>query len=181
MKLLVGLGNPGTEYEKTRHNIGFMLIEKIALGLSFQKKFNSIYTINNGLILAMPQTYMNKSGESIQQIMRFYKIPIESLYVVHDDIDLELGKIKIKIGGGNGGHNGLKSIDQHIGANYVRIRLGIGRPQYGNVSDYVLQNFRQDELSLVNKMINFMSENIDNLLDQKFSMDLVSSLLSKYK
>ena len=181
MKLLVGLGNPGPEYEKTRHNIGFMFIEKLAAGSSFQKKFNCLYTTINGLIMAMPQTYMNKSGEALQQIMKFYKIPLENLYVVHDDIDLELGKIKIKIGGGNGGHNGLKSIDQHLGANYMRVRLGVGRPQYGNVSDYVLQNFRQDELPLVEKMINFVSDNISDLIKNNASQDDIGRLLNRYK
>jgi PTH1 family peptidyl-tRNA hydrolase len=180
MKLFVGLGNPGVEYIKTRHNIGAVLVEKIAQNLHFQKKFNSLICVNNGMILAMPQTYMNRSGEAIEQICRFYKLNLANIYVAHDDIDLQLGKIKIKIGGGSGGHNGLKSIDQHIGANYIRIRLGVGRPQYGNVADYVLQNFRQDELSLVEKMLDFISNNIEELMKVDDKSDTISRILSKY-
>lgn len=181
MKLLVGLGNPGIQYERTRHNIGFMFIEKFSNGLSFQKKFNALYRIQDELILVMPQTYMNKSGEAVQQIMRFYKIPIKNLYVIHDDIDLQLGKIKVKIGGGNSGHNGLRSIDQHIGSNYMRIRLGVGRPENCNVSDYVLHNFRQDELLLVGKMINFIGDNISDLLKDNILQDDIGKLMNHYK
>jgi len=181
MKLLVGLGNPGVKYEKTRHNIGFMFIEKITNKMPFQKKFNVLYRLQDKLILVMPQTYMNNSGEAIGQIMRFYKIPIKHLYEIHDDIDLRLGQIKIKIGGGNGGHNGLKSIDKHIGVNYMRIRLGVGRPENGNVADYVLQNFQQDELLLVEKMLNFINLNLQALTQDNISQDEIGKLINQYK
>jgi len=180
MRLFIGLGNPGIEYMRTRHNIGFMLVEKIAEKINFHKKSNSFISMMDGVILAMPQTYMNKSGEAIGQIARFYKIDITNIYVAHDDIDLELGKIKIKIGGGSGGHNGLKSIDQHIGPNYMRIRLGIGRPQYGNVSDYVLQNFKENEVYLVEKMLNFIKNNFDDLIKCDHITDRIGHLLNKY-
>ena len=180
MKLFIGLGNPGIEYMKTRHNIGFMLIEKIAQKLHFQKKFNSLFCLANGMILAMPQTYMNKSCEAIARICRFYKINLDDVYVAYDDIDLELGKIKIKIGGGSGGHNGLKSIDQHIGPNYMRIRLGVDRPQYGNIADYVLQNFRQDELPLVEKMLNFISSNSEDLMKSDNTPDAINRFINRY-
>lgn len=180
MKLFIGLGNPGVEYIKTRHNIGFMLVEKIGQKFHFEKKFNALIYLTNNMILAKPQTYMNKSGEAIERICKFYKINLNNIYVVHDDIDLELGRIKIKIGGGSGGHNGLKSIDQHIGSNYIRIRLGIGRPQYGNVAHYVLENFRQNELSLIEKMLNFISSNIEDLMKSECTPDLISRFLSKY-
>ncbi len=181
MNLLVGLGNPGDQYSKTRHNIGFMVIEKMTRRVQLQKKFSSFYTIHDGIILVMPQIYMNKSGESVGQISRFYKIPTTNIFVIHDDIDLKLGKIKVKIGGGNGGHNGLKSIDQHIGSNYIRIRLGVDRPYYEDVADYVLQNFKQDELPLVEKMINFVIENISDLIKNNISQDEIGKFLGKYK
>ena len=180
MKLFIGLGNPGVEYAKTRHNIGFMLVKKIAQQLNFHKKFNCLICIMDNVILTMPQTYMNNSGEVIGRISRFYKININNIYVSHDDIDLALGKIKIKIGGSSGGHNGLKSIDQYIGSNYMRIRLGVGRPQYGNVSDYVLQNFKEDEISLIDKMLNFITNNFDDLIKCDHSTDSINRLLNKY-
>jgi PTH1 family peptidyl-tRNA hydrolase len=182
MKLIVGLGNPGQEYLKTRHNIGFMVIDAI-IKKSFcnaAKKFNSMYCkLNEQLICVMPQTYMNNSGIAVQSFCRFFKIKTEDVIVIHDDIDLELGKIKIKVGGGNGGHNGLKSIDTQIGLNYLRIRLGIGRPT-SSTADYVLQNFTKLELEFVEKMIVFVSENIAILTKQTVSANEISRFLSDY-
>jgi len=181
MKLLVGLGNPGAQYSKTRHNIGFMLIENIVGKLHMEKKFNCLYGNIGNILFAMPQTYMNRSGDAVQQIMNFYKISINDLIVVHDDIDLELGRIKVKIGGGNGGHNGLKSIDQNVGINYLRIRLGVGRPQYCDVASYVLQNFRQEELSIVDKMLGFISANLGDLTKDNLSQNEINIFLNKYQ
>jgi PTH1 family peptidyl-tRNA hydrolase len=181
MKLLVGLGNPGFEYSKTRHNIGFMVTNKIIQETKVNKKFNCIVGNIGNLVIAMAQTYMNRSGEAIGQVMRFYKINIDNLIVVHDDIDLELGKIKIKRGGGNGGHNGLKSIDQNVGNNYLRIRLGVGRPSHGNVSNYVLEKFTIEELPRVEKMIKFTIENLDKLTIDNLSQNDIGKLLNDYK
>lgn len=158
MYVLIGLGNPGKKYESNRHNIGFMIVDALASAYHFspfKEKFSA--AISEGtigahkVILCKPLTYMNKSGQSVQQLMSFYKIPLNHVYTVHDDLDLEPGKIKVKCGGGHGGHNGLRSLDQHIGQDYWRIRLGIGHPGRSShhqdlVAHYVLSDFsRQDE------------------------------------
>jgi PTH1 family peptidyl-tRNA hydrolase len=157
MFVLVGLGNPGEKYALNRHNIGFMAVDSFAAAYHFspfKMKFSAAIsegTIGNyKVLLCKPLTYMNLSGQSIGDLIRFYKIPPAHVYVVHDDLDLEPGQIKMKIGGGNGGHNGLKSLDQHIGKEYWRVRLGIGHPGHSlykdGVADYVLSNFsKQDE------------------------------------
>ena len=135
MLLCVGLGNPGQQYLMTRHNIGFMAIDAIGCSYdfpSFKKKFQGEYSehkINDTAVgLLKPQTFMNLSGASVQSAMAFYKLKSEQVIVIHDDLDLVPGQIKVKLGGGAGGHNGLKSIDQSIGNNYWRLRLGIGHP-----------------------------------------------------
>lgn len=156
--LIVGLGNPGAQYQMNRHNVGFMLVDVLADSYNF-KPFKSSHggMLSDGKIeghpvyLFKPQSYMNLSGDPVGKLMRYYKIPLENLIVVHDDLDLDPGQIKVKIGGGAGGHNGLKSLDQHVGQTYKRIRLGIGHPgDRSLVSNYVLGNFsKQDEDWLV--------------------------------
>ncbi|MCL2369226.1 MAG: aminoacyl-tRNA hydrolase [Alphaproteobacteria bacterium] len=139
--LIVGLGNPGVKYEQTRHNVGFMAIDKFGVrSLEFEVNWRKehdalvaktqLQTLNSKLltILAKPQTFMNLSGKAVQALMAFYKIPLENIIVIHDDIDLKLGDVRTKTGGGDGGHNGLKSITAAIGNNYKRIRIGVGRP-----------------------------------------------------
>jgi PTH1 family peptidyl-tRNA hydrolase len=189
IKLIVGLGNHGVKYLKTRHNIGFMAIKKLVENFdlkTFNKRYDAIYYEMNfskdiKIILIMPQTYMNNSGVAVQKFCRFFKIPANDVIVIHDDIDLELGKIKVKIGGGNGGHNGLKSIDQHIGANYLRIRLGVGKPQNDmDVADYVLNNFSKSEEVIVNLMVDFIVNNISDLLGVNISLDDISRFVAKY-
>jgi PTH1 family peptidyl-tRNA hydrolase len=189
IKLIVGLGNHGVKYLKTRHNIGFMAIKKLVENFdlkTFNKRYDAIYYEMNfskdiKIILIMPQTYMNNSGVAVQKFCRFFKIPANDVIVIHDDIDLELGKIKVKIGGGNGGHNGLKSIDQHIGANYLRIRLGVGKPQNDmDVADYVLNNFSKSEEVIVNLMVDFIVNNISDLLGVNISLDDISRFIAKY-
>jgi len=157
MFALVGLGNPGEKYALNRHNIGFMAVGACANAWRFPPfkiKFSAAISEgaigNHKVILCKPLTYMNLSGQPVGDLIRFYKIPSANVYVVHDDLDLQPGQIKVKIGGGNGGHNGLRSLDQHIGKEYWRVRLGIGHPgrlaHKGGVADYVLSNFsRQDE------------------------------------
>jgi len=152
MKLIVGLGNIGREYENTRHNIGFIAVDKIIFNLNYfsinKKEFKgSLFKVNNFLFLK-PSTYMNLSGESVIAVKHFYKIDNNDIIVIHDDLDLKLGALKFKKGGSSGGHNGLKSIDKHIGNDYYRIRIGIGRPEKkSEVLNYVLGNFRDEELS----------------------------------
>lgn len=149
MKLLVGLGNPGSEYAGTRHNVGFMAVDEIVRRYpfdSFQKKFKG--QLAAGLIegekvyVLKPATYMNLSGESVHAAATFYKIALEDIIVFHDDMDLPLAKIKVKQGGGAGGHNGLKSIDAHLGPNYHRVRIGVDKPvTREQVVDWVLSRF----------------------------------------
>ena len=155
MFLLVGLGNPGSKYQYTKHNFGFLLADQIienfkltTLGNKFGRQILSGIISNQKVLLIKPQDYMNNSGEAVLSTATFYKIPPEKIIVFHDDLDLKLGRIKAKIGGGNAGQNGLKDIDDKIGKNYVRIRLGIGRPEnkeYEN-ADYVLSKFSNEEL-----------------------------------
>jgi PTH1 family peptidyl-tRNA hydrolase len=149
MWLVVGLGNPGSAYAATRHNIGFMLMDYLRKdgGLSsWRKKFDSELADGDfggsPVIALKPQTFMNLSGIAVASAMRFYKLPPERVLVMHDDLDLPLATMKLKIGGGNGGHNGLRNIEAHIGSLFWRLRLGIGRPaDKAQVHDYVLSPF----------------------------------------
>lgn len=177
MYLLVGLGNIGREYEKTRHNFGFIALDKILEKFNFEKKSNKFNselfegTIDGIKIIAIkPQTYMNRSGIAVLEITNFYKIPSNKIIVLHDEIDIEFGKIKMKIGGGNAGHNGLRSIDEKIGNNYWRIRIGVSRPKNPDyeIADYVLSNFNIEEIvevekisdNIVEVILNFLKKNI---------------------
>ncbi|HJD59471.1 MAG TPA: aminoacyl-tRNA hydrolase [Rickettsia endosymbiont of Omalisus fontisbellaquei] len=176
MVLIIGLGNPGKEYQYTRHNIGFIAIEKIAnqynSSFSIKKKFNCeiAETISDGqkIIFIKPTTYMNLSGKSVVALKTYYNIHHAKIFVIHDDIDLETGRIKFKTGGGNGGHNGLKSIDGVIGNNYNRIRIGVGRPQNNqDVADYVLNNFLKTEYEIAMQAIEKIANNFGLILENK--------------
>jgi len=174
MMLFVGLGNPGSEYEKTRHNVGFMIIDEIVKSLAaptFVNKFDSEFSKIKDLYFLKPQTYMNRSGIPTSSCVRFFKIPLENIFVFHDDIDLEFGKIKVKIGGGNGGHNGLKSLDEFIGKNYYRVRIGVGKPEYKNqVASYVLSNFTKLEMELVQELSKAIIHNFNYLLEKRIDL-----------
>lgn len=168
--IICGLGNPGTKYSNTRHNIGFFLIDNIAkhhnLVWNYNKQFNSeiIKTkiSNTSTLLVKPQTFMNESGMAVSKIINYYKINTENLIIIQDDIDLKFASIKCKKSGSSGGHNGIKSIDSQIGNNYFRIRFGIDRPKdQEEVIQYVLKNFNQEEL----KKIKIFSEKINNFLE----------------
>ncbi len=171
MQLIVGLGNPGTKYNYNRHNVGFMAIDKIAElygNPCFSNKFNgliaNITANSNKIILLKPQTFMNNSGNAISSVMQFYKLPTDKITVIHDDLDLELAKVKIKYGGGHGGHNGLRHINATIGNKYKRIRIGINRPDdKAEVSNYVLSNFSSGELAKIDKVLDIIADNIHNL------------------
>lgn len=161
MWLICGLGNPGKRYENTRHNIGFIFVDKILETNEFKlidkNKSLELYkgTIKNNICLVCkPLTYMNLSGVPVRKVMNFYKIERSKLIVIHDDIDLKLGKIKFKIGGGNGGHNGLSNLDEHIGVSYNRLRFGIDRPEIKElVNKYVLEKFNKNEKKEINKIL----------------------------
>ncbi len=188
MFLLVGLGNIGSEYQNTRHNFGFILLDQIIKDYNFnklarKKSLSDIFTgeINGQKIIAIkPKTYMNRSGDAVLEILSFYKIIIKNVIVLHDEIDLALGKIRLKIGGSSAGHNGLNDIDKKIGKDYLRLRLGVGRPPNKDfeIAAYVLSKFSESELRIVeqiNKKISFlmpelMSSNGDNFMN-KFSLN----------
>ena len=175
MFLICGLGNPGVNYKNTRHNVGFHLADNIISHFNLNKikedKIKELYSgvINNQKIFVLkPLTFMNLSGKAVSEIVNFYKIKLDHTFVIHDDLDLELSKVKIKQGGGNGGHNGLESIDQFIGENYFRIRIGIDHPGHKDlVSSYVLNKFLKSELLkptkiYVKEIINIISKNLIN-------------------
>jgi PTH1 family peptidyl-tRNA hydrolase len=153
--LIVGLGNPGPEYIKNRHNIGFMALDKLAESqdVSFvtKKDLKTLIAVSHidgrQVVLAKPQTFMNLSGEAVQALINFYNVNISDVTVVHDELDLPFGTVKKKIGGGSAGHNGLKSIIQHIGEDFARIRIGIGprTPEQMDAADFVLQDLSKKE------------------------------------
>lgn len=148
-KLIVGLGNPGTEYQMNRHNVGFMVVDHVQEEENFPEwtsKFKGLYTKKDDVILLKPQTFMNLSGQSVQACMTFFKLTPDDLWVVHDDIELPLGEVQTKTGGSAKGHNGLRSIDQCLGQDYHRVRCGIGRPIHGEVAAYVLSNFSKHDI-----------------------------------
>jgi peptidyl-tRNA hydrolase, PTH1 family len=167
IKLVVGLGNPGPEYEKTRHNAGFWFAEDIAheIGgvLTFEKKFSALVARGVGALadvrVVLPQTYMNLSGTSVAAIAKFYEIPAEAILVAHDELDLEAGDIKLKFGGGHAGHNGLRDIHAKLGSpNYWRLRIGVGHPRDSaspqkQVVDWVLERPRREEQSAIEEAI----------------------------
>ncbi|MBT3475569.1 aminoacyl-tRNA hydrolase [bacterium] len=166
--LIVGLGNPGEKYESTRHNIGFSFIDKFSEQINSpitDSKFNSLYSNVNKdgkkLLLLKPQTYMNDSGVAVKKVKDFFKISSNQTIVIYDDLDLQVGQIKIKDTGGSGGHNGINSIIENIGNNnFIRIRIGIGKPLEKSMTNkYVLSKFTKDESKIVNN-INNLAKNI---------------------
>ena len=175
MLLCVGLGNPGQQYLMTRHNIGFMAIDAIGCSYdfpSFKKKFQGEYSehkINDTAVgLLKPQTFMNLSGASVQSAMAFYKLKSEQVIVIHDDLDLVPGQIKVKLGGGAGGHNGLKSIDQSIGNNYWRLRRGIGHPGDRHlVTPHVLSAFPSTDHEWLTTLLQSLAEQFTHLVSEK--------------
>ncbi|MRR53611.1 MAG: aminoacyl-tRNA hydrolase [Deltaproteobacteria bacterium] len=154
VKLIVGLGNPGARYQWTRHNAGFMVLDRLShlAGISVAKKsssslFGEGFWQGQRLILLKPQTFMNLSGRSVAEVARFHKIPGKDIIVVHDDLDISFGHVRLKKGGGHGGHNGLRSIIADFGdRDFLRLRIGIGRPVRGDVVDYVLNPFSPVEM-----------------------------------
>jgi peptidyl-tRNA hydrolase, PTH1 family len=151
--LVVGLGNPGPKYADTRHNLGFMVADALhrrAGGLGWQEKFQGVSSrvdlAGVQALLLKPLTFMNLSGRSVQRASAFFRVPVDKIIVVHDDLDLEFAAIRVKVGGGNGGHKGLVSCAAELGdPGFTRVRIGIGRPPFGDAADYVLQGFSKSE------------------------------------
>ena len=183
MKLIVGLGNVGKEYENTRHNMGFMLVDRYLeyknIPLKFKEKFNAMYVetaINNEkVIFIKPTTYMNNSGIAVRAFLDFYKLDVQDVLVISDDLDLDLGKFRLRRNGSSGGHNGLKSIISHLGTDgFKRLRIGISNDK-DDVINYVLSKFSKKELNEIDTMF----DTLVNVLDDYFVMDF-TSLMSKY-
>ncbi len=175
--MIIGLGNPGKKYEKTRHNIGFQVIDELAGQLdapAMQSKFNGMYTVvhrpEGKVILVKPLTYMNLSGECVRPLMDYYNIDVEDIIVLYDDLDFAPGELKLRQKGSAGGHNGMKSIIQHLGTDqFKRIRLGIGRPTNGmKVVDYVLANFSKGETSVIYEMVDNSAAACREWLEEPF-------------
>lgn len=184
MLLIVGLGNPGTQYENTRHNIGFKVIDRLISDFganeisksSFQGKLFK----SSDILLLKPTTFMNLSGNSLQAVKNFYKIELEDIIVIHDDIDLPFSALRFKKGGGHGGHNGLRSIDAMVGKEYNRVRMGVGKPAYkSQVADYVLHDFSKDESDLLDGWIKHTAHAVKELKSK--SLDEVKSRYSLKK
>jgi peptidyl-tRNA hydrolase, PTH1 family len=162
LRLVAGLGNPGRIYSGTRHNAGFMVVDEVAEAFSielFKRKFNALFGTGSiagvEVVLAKPMDFMNRSGPPVQQIAGYFRISREDILVVHDDIDLEYGRLKIKEKGGDGGHKGVRSImDAFGGGDFARLRIGVGRPDAGNgAADYVLDNFAFEEKKVLSEII----------------------------
>lgn len=166
MKLIVGLGNPGKEYENTRHNIGFMVIDNYIKEATWQKKYNALYTtdiINNEkVIFVKPETFMNLSGNSIIEFVNFYKIEEKDILIIHDDLDMPFGKIRVKTNSSAGGHNGIKSIIERLGnKNFARLKIGISHNITGDTKDFVLGKFNKAQLEELNKLYPITKKIID--------------------
>src|SRR3984957_10933770 len=185
MWLIVGLGNPGSQYQHNRHNIGFMAVDDIIRRHNFSapsKKFQALVsegTLGGEKVLMMkPQTFMNLSGQAVQAATAFYKIPLDQVIVFHDELDLASGKIRTKIGGGAAGHNGIRSIDEHLGPEYWRVRLGIDHPGgKDRVHGYVLSDFANGDEIWLTKLLEAIGDNAERLV--KKDMDGFMSKVSQ--
>ena len=185
MLLLVGLGNPNPNNSNNRHNVGFLVIDAINLKFKLSKqkpKFKGLLTtgkINDQKVFAIkPLTFMNNSGVCIKELIEYFKIEVKDVFVFHDDMDIDIGKIKAKIGGSNAGHNGIDSIDKNIGKNYSRVRIGIGRPKNNSTGvDHVLDNFSGDEKQNVERVTKNIIESLSILINK--DLDLFSSKINQ--
>jgi len=185
MLLLVGLGNPNPNNTNNRHNVGFLVIDAInaKFKLSKQKpKFKGLLTtgkINEQKVYAIkPLTFMNNSGICIREIIEYFKINVKDVFVFHDDMDIDIGKIKVKFGGGNAGHNGIESIDTNIGKDYSRVRIGIGRPKNNSTGvEHVLDNFANEEKKGIEEVNNNIIKSLSILINK--DLDLFSSKVNQ--
>ena len=181
MTLFVGLGNPGSQYENTRHNIGFRVIDILvndasARDISKTSFQGKLYRSANTFFLK-PTTFMNLSGKSLLPVKQFFKIDLEDIIVIHDDIDLPFGALRFKKGGGHGGHNGLRSIDAMLSKEYLRVRIGVGKPEHkSQVADYVLHDFSIEEKAQLDKLITHVAKACKALVSDE--LNVVRSLYS---
>lgn len=182
MKLVVGLGNPGRKYKDTRHNAGFMVIDRVADKYNIQLRKEERKALvakerikGEKVILAKPQTFMNKSGVSVQQLADYYNLDTADILIIYDDLDLDVGQLKIKPQGGHGGHNGIRSVINLLGSkNFARVRIGIGRPEYRSVKDYVLSKFSSEEEEEIDQVLRsgvkaveyFLDSNLDQAMNK---------------
>jgi peptidyl-tRNA hydrolase, PTH1 family len=169
MFLVVGLGNPGVKYAGNRHNVGFMVIDRLAERLkagAFREKFSGefVRASSPDVVLLKPMTFMNLSGESVQLAMQFFKVGLADVICVHDELDLAYGDTKIKLGGGTAGHNGLKSMVQHVGEGFVRVRVGIGRPRGGDAVPHVLGDFSAAERPTLPDVLDHAAQGVESIL-----------------
>lgn len=173
MYVILGIGNPGKQYENTKHNIGFISLDFLAASLGIQMnkiKFKALvgegYLGSEKVLLVKPQTYVNLSGESVAEIMNFYKLPPENLIVIYDDINLDAGRIRIRPKGSDGGHNGIKSILYHLKSdNFPRIRLGVGmKPQGYDLADWVLSKFTDEEIKVMSKAVDLVPDMVEEII-----------------
>jgi len=173
-KLIVGLGNPGSKYQWTRHNAGFMVLDRFSqdAGIAVTRKnFSGLYGEGTyhgeRLLLLKPQTFMNLSGRSVAAALNFHKIDIQDLIVIHDDLDIPFGRVKLKEEGGHAGHNGLRSLLQELGSGrFVRLRIGIGRPLHDDAADYVLSSFSSDELANLPRIIDCVADLLKLVIEE---------------
>ena len=183
MRLLVGLGNPGKEYALTRHNMGFMAVDEIVHRFSlspwktgFKGQVCTGEIDGEKVVILKPETFMNLSGESVQEAVHFYKLTPKDVIVFHDELDLPVGKMKVKVGGSPAGHNGLKSIDSHIGPEYMRVRIGVGNDKNIPTADYVLGKPSADDFKILKKEFTQIAENVEFLIASD-----ISGFLNKIK
>jgi len=183
MKLLVGLGNPGKEYENTRHNIGFMVIDNFAKAKSlpsFKSKFQGLYSIyeqqEEKIILLKPQSFINLSGEVIKKYINYYKINLSDIFIIHDDLDLPFGRFKLKPQGTSAGHNGLKNIELHLGTkDYKRLKIGISNNKNIDTKDYVLGKLTKSEQKIIDDLLPVTTKIIED-----YTKDSYDLLMNKY-
>jgi len=170
MLLVVGLGNPGAKYAKNRHNVGFMVVDRVAERLgapAFREKFSGVFTRvpSPDVALLKPLTYMNVSGTSVQAAMKFFKVSLADVLVIHDELDLAYGECRLKLGGGTAGHNGLKSMLQHCGGDgFARLRVGIGRPRGEDVVAHVLGDFSSSERATLDDVLDHATLGVETVL-----------------
>lgn len=169
MKLIVGLGNPGNEYANTRHNAGFMCVDNYVGNIEWKEKFNALYTQisveEEKVLFIKPLTYMNLSGNAVRKFVDYYKIDVNDILVIQDDMDLALGKHKIKVDSSSGGHNGIKSIIESLGTKeFARLKIGIAHSKNEDTKDYVLGKFSNEDLRIMNESINISKNIIDSYI-----------------
>ncbi len=183
MKLIVGLGNPGKEYANTRHNIGFMVLDALSSDWKLEKKLKSevseVQIAEHKTLLVKPQTYMNLSGEAVQAVAGFYQVDPSDIVIIYDDVDLEFAKLRIRHGGGSGGHNGLKSLIQHLNDQFIRFRIGVGNETLKNpipTDKFVLAPFTKEEQAQIPAIIDKVTQELAHYLEnpEEYSKHLLT-------